>query len=799
MRRSPWARIGCLCAVLLCLWVVVHARYSTDLAAFLPSTPDFRQRLLVKLLRDGPASQLLLISIDGADLATRTRLSHELAARLRGQKEFSGIANGETAGLERDGAVLFRNRYLLSQGVTPERFTVQGLAQAIQVAVAQQGATLGLMGTDLLAHDPTGEMQQILDQLDVTGTPRIVNGVWVSEDGARALLMARTVASGANSDGQIRAISALRAAFAGLRPRAPGLPPATMVLTGPPIFAAEARHTIQHEVGRLSILSMVLIGTLLLLVYRSVRLLLIGFLPVICGSLAGITAVALGFNVVYGITLGFGITLIGEAVDYSVYLFTQAGRSGIEAMDNGWTTTLWPVIRLGMLTSVCGFASLLPSAFPSLAQLGLYTIAGLVAAALVTRFVLPALLPATPVPAVPGPLTRLLAQVIAACQRTRHVLWPLALLAILALLTHRNGLWSHELSALSPVSAADQRRDAGLRADLGAADVSELVVVSGTDFDQVLRVSEQVTGKLDELVSDHYIAGYESPSRYLPSQLAQRARRASLPEESILRARVAAAAHAAGLRASQLEPFIADVAAARSGPLLGPRDLQGTAMASGLESLLFRLNGNWTALLPLRSVGQGGAAMDIDPVQLAKAVAPLSVLGVSVEALSLKGEADALYETYLHSAMRLSCAGLAAIALLLCMALRSFARAALVLLPLALAALCVAAGFALSHRPMNLLHLIGLLLIFAVGSNYALFFDRGAASASHRVHPRTLSSLLLANLTTTIAFGVLATSSVPVLSALGSTVAPGAFLALLFSAVMAGGTARTAPAQPHGG
>jgi predicted exporter len=157
-----------------------------------------------------------------------------------------------------------------------------------------------------------------------------------------------------------------------------------------------------------------------------------------------------------------------------------------------------------------------------------------------------------------------------------------------------------------------------------------------------------------------------------------------------------------------------------------------------------------------------------------------------------------LYGEYLHSAIRLSSAGLLAIALLLCVALRSFSRAGLVLLPLALAALSVAAGFALAHHPMNLLHLVGLLLIFAVGSNYALFFDRGATQAGRSIDPLTLGSLLLANLTTTIAFGVLATSKVPVLSALGGTVAPGAILALLFSAMLAGGTARSASAHAHG-
>jgi len=435
----------------------------------------------------------------------------------------------------------------------------------------------------------------------------------------------------------------------------------------------------------------------------------------------------------------------------------------------------------------------LPSAFPSLAQLGLYTIAGLLAAALVTRFVLPSLLPkALFIQTLDRP-TRVLTQVISLLRRVRLVLWPLALLALVALFLNRGQLWNRELSALSPVSLADQRRDATLRADLGAADVSDMVIVSGSDYDRVLWAAERVSAKLDALVASDDIAGYDSPSRYLPSQVTQQARRDSLPEESTLRVRVAAAAEAAGLQATQLEPFIADVAAARLTPPLSRRDLNGTTLATGVDSLLTRVGPNWTALLPLRSANQGGRASSIDAVRLNDALATLSVPGVRITALNLKSESDALYGDYLRSAIRLCGAGLVAIALLLCFALRSISRAALVLLPLTFAALSVAAGFSLSHHPMNILHLIGLLLIFAVGSNYALFFDRGATQTDRVRSTRTLSSLFLANLTTTIAFGVLSTSSVPVLSALGSTVAPGAFLALLFSAILARSHATTPP------
>jgi predicted exporter len=43
---------------------------------------------------------------------------------------------------------------------------------------------------------------------------------------------------------------------------------------------------------------------------------------------------------------------------------------------------------------------------------------------------------------------------------------------------------------------------------------------------------------------------------------------------------------------------------------------------------------------------------------------------------------------------------------------------------------------------------------------------------------------VIANASTVIGFGLLSFSQVPVLVALGTTVAPGAFLALLFAAVL---------------
>ena len=84
---------------------------------------------------------------------------------------------------------------------------------------------------------------------------------------------------------------------------------------------------------------------------------------------------------------------------------------------------------------------------------------------------------------------------------------------------------------------------------------------------------------------------------------------------------------------------------------------------------------------------------------------------------------------------------------------------------------------------LTILHLVGMLLIVAVGSNYALFFDRQANSEQAGDAALTLASLVIANASTVIGFGLLSFSQVPVLVALGTTVAPGTFLALLFAAI----------------
>src|SRR5207244_2458993 len=120
-------------------------------------------------------------------------------------------------------------------------------------------------------------------------------------------------------------------------------PAVRLKLSGPGVFAVAARAKIKRAATRLSIVSAVLVIAVLLAVYRSPLALGLGLLPVATGALAGVAAVALGFGAIHGVTLGFGITLIGETVDYSIYFFIQSSHGGMAGPPGEeWRRRLWP-------------------------------------------------------------------------------------------------------------------------------------------------------------------------------------------------------------------------------------------------------------------------------------------------------------------------------------------------------------------------------------------------------------------------------------------------------------------------
>jgi predicted exporter len=774
LARGLW-----LLGLLLCALVLWRTEFRADFSAFLPRQPTPDQQILVEQLQEGSAARVLLVGIEGSEPKMLAAISQRMAATLRPDPLIRQLQNGEAIGFEADQALLFSARYLLSPQVTAERFTAAGLRPAIQTSLDELSSSTGLLSKDLLARDPTGEMLALLDQLlPGSGGPRMLHGHWFSARGERALMLIETRATGSDMDAQEQALEHLRTAFAQAQQSLPQATSAKLLVSGPGVFAVASRDTIRNEATRLSIISTVLILGLLYAIYRSAAALVLGMLPVLTGALVGVAAVSLGFGMVHGMTLGFGTTLIGEAVDYAIYLFVQ--RSGTPDGQD-FMQRFWPTIRLGVLTSVCGFAALTFSGFLGLAQLGLYSIAGLLSAALVTRWVLPHLLPRNFQVRDVTPLGRRLQRAVRILRRGRMALLVLTAAGVLMLGLRHAVLWNHELGALSPVPLSTQALDTQLRADMTAPDVRHLIVLRARDTQEALQRCEALQPALERLVAAGQLAGYVAPCSYLPSLATQRARQHALPDTPTLRRNLDQAVQGLPVRTTYLAPFLAEVQAARTRSLLHPGDVQSASFSSALNAGLTQTATHVSALIQLRAPTQGPQAhtIDIERVRLELG----TLLNDKTVLLDLAAASASLYHQYLDQALLLSAIGLAAIVLLLALQLRSAQRVAAVFLPLLAAVVLVATGLHLAGVRMNLLHLVGLLLIVAVGSNYALFFDT-LDEAGGDNSPRTLASLLFANLTTVAGFGLLAFSDVPVLQAIGITVGPGAIAALLFSAIL---------------
>jgi predicted exporter len=217
------------------------------------------------------------------------------------------------------------------------------------------------------------------------------------------------------------------------------------------------------------------------------------------------------------------------------------------------------------------------------------------------------------------------------------------------------------------------------------------------------------------------IGGYDSPARFLPSQATQAARRASLPAADELAPACSCAGRFAAVRQQARRfPRRRRRAAKGQGSLTRKRWPAPAWRWPSIRLLLQRRDG-WSVLLPLRPTGGDRASTSIDAVRAALA-------GSGALFVDMKHEFDTLYNDYLHEATLLSLAGFGAIVALLAVTLRSPRRLAAVLIPLLIAVMLVIAGLHLAGERLHLLHLVGMLLIVAVGSNYALFFDRAGGT-----------------------------------------------------------------------
>ncbi len=755
--------------------VATAVRIDTDFSAFLPKGHSEAQRMLNRELRDGVASRLLLVELSNAEAPSLAAVSRAVARALAANPEFRYVSNGEAALGGRELALVERHRYQLSDRLDAAHFDAARLRSALEERLEGLTGGAGVVEKRWLAADPTGETLHVLATLTAPVEPEQREGVWFNRSGIAALLIAQTRAAGWDIDGQQRATQAVRAAFDEARRGTE----AQMRMSSPGVMAAESRTLIAAEATRLSLASAILILAILYWAYRSLSVVALCFLPAATGLLAGVVAVSVWFGSVQAITLGFGATLLGEAVDYPSFLLTQLRRD--ESVPAA-RTRLGPTLRMAILTTACASLALLLADFPGIAQLGLLTMVGILVAGAMTYWVLPWWVSASTVRvAARDDHGQSLMLPLRAWQRWAIVVAAVTLVAAFAA---DRPWWDDDVAGMNPLPASLKERDRELRQALGAPDVRYLVAISGATQEEVLVGAEALRPQLQRWVVQGLLAGFDLVSDTLPSRAAQAKRQASLPAASVLRTNLDVALAGLPFRPGTFDPFVQAVSDARTAAPLTVEAMAGSALAFRTESLLRRDGERWYAVVPLRNVA--------DPAAVARAVATAGA--PQVQWLDLRAESAAMMAAWRQQALGYAALGAVLIFGVLAHGLASLRAALRLMAPVALALALTGGTLIAAGAPLSALHLVALLLVLGVGINYALFFARAAFAREDRT--RTLRTLGIVGATTLAAFGVLALSRTSVLHVIGMTVSIGVVYSLLLSVLLIRAT-ETPVRTPH--
>lgn len=748
-------------------FVSTHAHVETELSRLFPEGATPTERLLLTEVRTGATGRLILLGLEGADADFLAAASKQLATWMRESGAFHYVGNGEQAWTKEERERLFQNRYVLSPTVQASIFSRDHLRDSLELRLSDLTSPLSPMVKELIPADPTGEFMKILRAWMTWTAPKRHQGVWFSSDLRRALLLAETQAAGFDIESQEQLQGQIREAFRRVTGVPTGPAPVHLVMTGPSVIAVEMQQAIQHDVWRLSLYATLLVTTLLFVSYGSVSILALTLLPLTSAILAGIAVVDLVFGFIHGMTLAFGITLLGVVDDYPIHLFSHLTR---ESRAPGVMKEIWPTMRLGVVATALGFSALLLSGFPGLSQLGLFAVVGLFTAASVTRWVLPYIVPR-------GFHTRReglqVAQWVDALTRARLVVPLAVVLAIGFFIWSDTTLWEQDIANLSPISPERNKRDQALRDELGVPDVRDLIVVEGSSEEEALQRSERLALALDPLVKKGELAGYDFAARYLPSHKTQQARQAALPDRENLERNLSFALKGLPFKPGLFQPFLDATGKAKTQEPVDIRTFRGTALELKLNSLLFTHEGRWFAVVPLRGV--------TDRQQFRELLTPWREHQVTY--LDLKEESNLMVSAYRDETLRLLGWGVLSIGLVLLAGLRTPVTVLRVMLPIG-SAIVVVAGMlhALGER-FSLFHLASFLLVIGLGLDYALFFNRKDGSRAER--GRTVFGLLVCSTTTILVFGVLALSQIPVLRAIGMTTALGSLACLVFAAFLA--------------
>jgi predicted exporter len=796
--RAAWLALA-LVAALYCGWRFAGpSPLQTNLLALLPATEaDPVAEKAVDMLASalGDRTVFLVTSHDDAHAKAAAK---QLGASLRTSGAFASVtAELPPFDLSQIAALYMPYRFGL---LTPaDRAAIAGGNAAdstLRDALAQRIYSPLRGGlTTSLSDDPFGWLEHWLGNLPLaTSNLELEDGLLVSHrDNATSVLIVATLPGSAYETKTQHAVlgalaqgeSALKHAF----------PDVSVARTGAVFYAESARSASEREVHAIGIASLVGIALLMMWVFRSPRLLLLGFVSTALGIVCALAVTLLVFGKLHLLTLVFGASLIGEAVDYSIQYFVVYLGAGRDWDARRGARAVRPALSVALATSLLGYAILTWVPFPALKQIASFAMAGIVTAFASVMWLLPALLPHAPKRS-PRRLFERAARLLGVWHRMiggKRAWFVAALLLIAAIPGWLRLTSDDDIHLLIQRDASLVAQEDKVREAVGVDNSAQFFVVRGETADVVLQRAEALGAKLDALngTADK-TGGYQSVAQFVPSARRQNEDRALLAQHLFN--------DPAALRATLLQAGFKDEVA--------DAWIAAQAKPQALLSIDSWLAAPWSQPYRHLWLGQVDAASHAyAAVVIPQGVTPRNESALIAIAQALPGVAfvdKAASVSKLFGAYRVDSGwwlGGALTLVLVLLIVRYAARRAVspnaggavsllervrggvaVTLPVLLAVGVTLAAFGYARVPLNLFNWLALMLVLGVGANYAVFLREGCLRADADLGA-VWTGVLLSAATTLLSFGMLGMSAMPALKSFGATLALGIAVSVLLAPI----------------
>ncbi|OHX19085.1 MMPL family transporter [Chromobacterium sphagni] len=738
------------------LWLGGHVRLETDILAMLPQNrQDQAAQDATRQLADSAARRIVAL-VGAPDWADARRAGDAYAASIR--------ASGKPLALRYQVDERQSNRWLDFYAAYRSQLlgddARRQLQQAAPAALAEQAVAalfqpVGMPRLGRWQDDPLNLYGQWLGERAAQSRVRVRDDRLSLSDGNMqyALIMLEQQGPAFSVSAQQAMLPILQNAEAAARSAAPR---AQVIQGGVPLFAAFAAGEAEREVHTIGIGSLLGILLLTVLAFSGIRPRILVTLSIVAGLGCAISLTSLLFGKLHLITLVFGASLIGVAENYgNNYYAYRLGKPAGErwAMLRGQQSTMW----LAFATTAIGYALLALAPFPGLRQMAVFSVTGLFGAFVSVLCCLPF--------ADRGDMPFNRFSRALGGWRLRWPRWGRNRFSLLLGLTMAAVLLAgfaalqtnDDIRALqnAPQSLLqDQRRIGELMEMAGPA---QFYLVSGDSAEQVLQREEALKARLAPLIAAGKLKGVQAVSDWAPSQARQLADRRLLqrvvlqPGGVLEQASARLGQHAAAAPLSDFKPLTLE--AWLAAPVSEPLRAQW----------LGRFGQGYASVVMLR--GLAGPAM---LPSLERQASPAA----GVRFIDKAGEISGLMR---HYRQLMSWVIAASYLLVLAMLWRRFGRRAWrALLPTLLASLLTVALLALLGQALQLFTILALLLILGMGVDYGVFLLADS-------DPRAFLSVTLAAAGTLLAFGLLALSSTPALTAFGLTMLLGIGLCWLLN------------------